>query len=425
MSSVSTLGMALYNGWKMTLVVLAGLPVIALANRIQQNEADATVEPEGIEALMKTSFKKMETISSLGLENKFTKQYKDAIFEKYKHALKKALASGFAFALGQAMVFFIYAGALRFGCYLISINDMTPIQVLGVLMTVLFGSSATSSTRAPTRASEDNDDSLNRLFNDTVTDVEDLAGDKMEEVKGNLNFEHVELPHPLHKGPPLMSQLNIKVSGGQTLAIVPLDEGTLNPFELLVERFYDPAKGGLFLDGTNLQSLDLSWLRSQIAVVSHRCFMPHYSIADNIAYGNDNRAWALTRREIEDAAYSAHAHEFILELSKGYDTVCEEDEVVISESQKLRIVIARAIIRGSPIVVLEELLQEEEAVNEATSIICRNKTCLIFTRRQQTVEAADQIVLLYRGRILEQGTPQELRGLGRLYHLLTYLETGD
>ena len=71
-----------------------------------------------------------------------------------------------------------------------------------------------------------------------------------------------------------------------------------------------------FLDGTNLQSLDLSWLRSQIAVVSHRCFMPHYSIADNIAYGNDHRAWALTRREIEDAAYSAHAHEFILELRK-------------------------------------------------------------------------------------------------------------
>lgn len=64
-------------------------------------------------------------------------------------------------------------------------------------------------------------------------------------MKGNLNFEHVELPDPLHKRPPLMSQLNIKVSGGQTLAIVPLDEGTLNPFELLVERFYDPAKGGL------------------------------------------------------------------------------------------------------------------------------------------------------------------------------------
>lgn len=64
-------------------------------------------------------------------------------------------------------------------------------------------------------------------------------------MKGNLNFEHVELPDPLQKGPPLMSQLNIKVSGGQTLAIVPLDEGTLNPFELLVERFYDPAKGGL------------------------------------------------------------------------------------------------------------------------------------------------------------------------------------
>lgn len=64
-------------------------------------------------------------------------------------------------------------------------------------------------------------------------------------MKGNLNFEHVELPDPLHKGLPLMSQLNIKVSGGQTLAIVPLDEGTLNPFELLVERFYDPAKGGL------------------------------------------------------------------------------------------------------------------------------------------------------------------------------------
>ncbi|XP_068746522.1 ATP-dependent translocase ABCB1-like [Montipora capricornis] len=418
--------MALYNGWKMTLVVLAGLPVIALANRIQQNDTDATVEPEGVEALMKTSFKKMETISSLGLENKFAKQYKEAIFEKYKNALKKILASGFAFALGQAMVFFIYAGALRFGCYLISIEDMTPIQVLGVLMTILFGSYATSSTRAPTHASEDTGDTLNRLFDDQATDIKDHIGDKMGEVKGALDFEHVELPDPLHKGPPLLSQLNIKVSGGQTLAIVQLDDDKLNPLELLVERFYDPAKGALFLDRSDLRDLDLSWLRSQLAVVSHRCFMPHYSIADNISYGNDNGACAVTRQEIVDAAYSAYAHDFIMQLSKGYDTVPGEDEVVLSMSQKLRIVIARAIIRRSPIIVLEELEQKaEKAVNDAISILCRNKTCLTFTRRRRTVETADQIILLYRGRILEQGTPRELQELRRLYHLLTTLETVD
>ncbi|XP_073235197.1 ATP-dependent translocase ABCB1-like [Porites lutea] len=424
-SSVSTLGMALYNGWKMTLVVLAGLPIIGVANRIQHNEIDATVEPEGVEALMKTSFKKLETISALGVENKFAKKYKDAIFEQYKRTLKKIIASGFAFALGQAMVFFIYAGALRFGCYLITIGDMTPIQVLGVLMTVLFGSYATASSRAPTHASENNEDSLNRLLDDQATEVKNLVGDKLNDVKGSLDFKNVEFPDPLVQGKPLLSQLNAKMSEGQTLALVPLDNETLNPLELLVERFFEPTRGALFLDGTDIRGLDLSWLRAQYAVVSHRCFLPQYSIAENISYGNEKRACAVTRREIEDAAYSAYAHEFIMELPKGYDTVPDEDQISLNESQKMRIVIARAIIRGSPIIVLDELEEESQAVNDATHILCRNRTCLILTRHRQTIEAADHIALMYRGRVIEQGTLEELQNQGRLYHLLTSLQDLD
>ncbi|CAH3182650.1 unnamed protein product [Porites lobata] len=424
-SSVSTLGMALYNGWKMTLVVLAGLPIIGVANRIQQNEIDATVEPEGVEALMKTSFKKLETISALGVENKFAKKYKDAIFEQYKRTLKKIIASGFAFALGQAMVFFIYAGALRFGCYLITIGDMTPIQVLGVLMTVLFGSYATASSRAPTHAPENNEDSLNRLLDDQATEVKDLVGDKLNDVKGSLDFKNVEFPDPLVQGKSLLSHLNAKVSEGQTLALVPLDNETLNPLELLVERFFAPTRGTLFLDGTDIQGLDLSWLRAQYAVVSHRCFLPQYSIAENISYGNEKRAFAVTRREIEDAAYSAYAHEFIMELPKGYDTLPDEDQISLNESQKMRIVIARAIIRGPPIIVLDELEEESQAVNDATHILCRNRTCLILTRHRQTIEAADHIALMYRGRVIEQGTLEDLQNQGRLYNLLTSLQDVD
>ncbi|KAJ7390051.1 Multidrug resistance protein 1 [Desmophyllum pertusum] len=192
------------------------------------------------------------------------------------------------------MVFVIYAGALRFGCYLISIGDMAAIEVLGVLMTVLFGSYATSSTRAPSHASENTDDSMNRLFEDDATNVQNHTGDKLDEVEGSLEFKHVELPDPLHKGAPLLSQLNVKVSGGQKLAIVPLDNEKMNPFELLLERFFDPVNGTLLLDGVGLRSLDLSWLRSHHAVVSHRSFLPHCSIAENIAYGDNSRV--VTRR---------------------------------------------------------------------------------------------------------------------------------
>ncbi|XP_022791527.1 multidrug resistance protein 1-like [Stylophora pistillata] len=422
-SSISTLGMALYNGWKMTLVVLAGLPIIGLANRIQQNEA-VTVEPEGVEALMKTSFKKMETISALGMENKFAKKYKDAIFEKYKQALKKIIASGFAFALGQAMVFFIYAGALRFGCYLISIGDMAAIEVLGVLMTVLFGSYATSSTRAPSHAHEENEDSVNRLFDDEKPNVQDHIGDhKLDEVEGNLEFKHVELPDPLHNGTPLLSQMNVKVRKGQKLAIVLLDSEKVNPFELLLERFFDPVAGTLLLDGADIRNLDLSWLRSHHAVVSHRCFLSHYSIADNIAYGDNRRR--VTQTEIEDAAYSAYAHEFIGDLPKSYETIPDEDQIKLSDSQKLRIVIARAIIRGSPLIILDQLEEEDQAVTDATDILFRNRTCLILTRQRQTIETADHIILMYHGRILEQGSLNELLAQRRLFYLLTNLADAD
>jgi subfamily B ATP-binding cassette protein MsbA len=203
---------------------------------------------------------------------------------------------------------------------------------------------------------------------------------------------------------------------GQKIALVgPSGAGKSTLFNLLL-RFYDPESGKIEIDGHDIRYATLKSLRSNFALVTQEPILFDESVADNIALGRPG----ASRDEIEAAAASAAADQFIRELPAGYDTRIGEGGLKLSGGQKQRIAIARAMLRNAPILLLDEATsaldtESERQVHDALTRLMKDRTTIIIAHRLSTVQDADRIYVLDRGRIVESGTHQALMASGGLY----------
>jgi ABC-type multidrug transport system fused ATPase/permease subunit len=203
--------------------------------------------------------------------------------------------------------------------------------------------------------------------------------------------------------------VSLEVPKGKSIAIVGHNGSGKTTLLALLPRFYDPQQGRILIDGVDTRSVTLRSLRTQISIVTQDSVIFPGTIADNIAYGNP----LATREEITSAARRAFAHEFILEKPQGYDTLLGELGGQLSGGQKQRICIARAILRKSPILVLDEATSQVDAHNEeliqrAIEGVMRERTTFVIAHRFSTIRSADEIVVMDRGRIVGQGRHEEL-----------------
>ena len=215
---------------------------------------------------------------------------------------------------------------------------------------------------------------------------------------------------------PALRELSFTLRAGETLGLVGHSGAGKSTVVWLFLRFFDPQQGRITLGGHDLRDIPLELLRSHIAVVTQDTYLFHGTVADNLRMGNPD----ATPQEMEDAARSANAHEFILSLPQGYDTIVGERGARLSGGQRQRIAIARALLKDAPIIVLDEALSSVDASNEAVireamDRLMEGRTTLVIAHRLSSVINADRILVLNDGRLAEEGGHEALVAAGGLY----------
>jgi subfamily B ATP-binding cassette protein MsbA len=238
-------------------------------------------------------------------------------------------------------------------------------------------------------------------------DDQEVRRDELPALQDALNFEHVDFEYD--SGTPVLRGIDLRVGAGEVVALVGPSGAGKSTLVDLVPRFHEPTRGRVTVDGVDLREFDLAALRRQIGVVSQEVILFHDTVASNIAFG----AGSVDAARIEDAARTANAHDFIMAMTKGYDTVIGERGLQLSGGQRQRLAIARAVLKNPPFLILDEATsaldtESERMVQEAMERLMRGRTTLVIAHRLSTVTNANCIVVMQEGRIVERGTHAEL-----------------
>ena len=260
---------------------------------------------------------------------------------------------------------------------------------------------------------------------DTLPEIQDdFDAKELPVVKGQVEFENVMFEY--RSGEPALCNLSIKVPPGQVLAIVGPSGAGKSTIANLLPRFYDPQQGRIKIDGRDIRHVTVRSLREQIAMVPQDTILFSASIYENILYGRLDASAA----EVTAAAYSANAHDFILQMPLGYDTQIGERGCQLSGGQRQRIAIARAILKDPRILILDEATsaldaESERVVQDALDKLMVGRTTFMVAHRLSTIQRADKILVMDKGRLVECGNHTELLAAGGLYCKLYSLQTDE
>lgn len=243
-------------------------------------------------------------------------------------------------------------------------------------------------------------------------------------VKGNVQINHITFAYNPHQS--VLKDLSMQIPAGANIGIVGATGSGKSTLAKLLLRFYEPQQGEILIDGNDIRDLNLRDLRRCIGWVSQDVFLFHGSVAENIAYGS----FEADEQQITQAAKLAEAHEFILQLPQGYDTIVGERGQKLSGGQRQRLAIARAVLKDPPILILDEATsavdnETEAAIQKSLMVITQNRTTIAIAHRLSTIRHSDRIYVMDQGEIVEQGTHEELLALRGIYAALWSIQTGD
>ncbi|KAL6698785.1 P-loop containing nucleoside triphosphate hydrolase protein [Trichoderma pleuroticola] len=428
---------AFANYWKLTLI-LASVIIAIILNGVMFSSYMLRNGTQSITSSALGGGLADEVLSSVRTAVAFGAQ--DRLSNQYDEHLKKAeyfgfrLKSAVGVMLGGIMFLLYMSYALAFwqGSAFVLRGDLSLNSVLIVMMTVIMGAFNMTSIAPNFQAFISAVSAASKIF-DTIDRVSPInsaseEGETIDEVEGNIRLENVKHIYPSRPGAVVMGDVTLDIPAGKTTALVGASGSGKSTIVGLIERFYNPVGGTLYLDGHDISKLNLHWLRRQISLVSQEPTLFGTSIFENIRYGLvgtefENESEEKQREMVIAAAKKSNAHDFVSALSEGYETNVGDRGFLLSGGQKQRIAIARAIVSDPKILLLDEATsaldtKSEGIVQAALEAASAGRTTIVIAHRLSTIKDAHNIVVMSQGRIIEQGTHDELVEKGAAYHKL-------
>ncbi len=400
-------------------IILLGRRVRALSRENQDHIAASSGNAS--EALLS-----VQTVQAFTHEAPSRRLFGDLTERSFDAARKRIGVRAIMTVIVIFLVFIGIVGVLWIGARDVRAEVMTAgelVQFLIYAIMVAGGVAALSEIWGEVQRAAGATERLVELLNTDDSVQDPVHAVAMPDVKGQVSFDGVTFHYPARPEIAALSDVSLEVSPGETVALVgPSGAGKTTIIQLLL-RFYDPDTGAIRIDGRDLTEVSRAEFRRAIALVPQDPVIFAASARENIRFGRPG----ATDSEVEQAAKSAAAHDFLTALPQGYDTFVGERGVMLSGGQKQRIAIARAILRDAPILLLDEATsaldaESEAAVQNAVEALSEGRTTLVVAHRLATVKKADRIIVFEAGRIVATGTHDSLVAEGGLYARLAQLQ---
>jgi ATP-binding cassette, subfamily B, bacterial len=408
-------------------IVFVVVPIVWFGRRLRAVSRKSQDRVAEVGSLVSEVLAATRIVQAFNQERREAARFAAAVERTFDTAKRRIMIRSVMTAVVMLLIFgaitlLMWRGALGVAAGTISGGTIAAFVITGGLVAGAFGSLSEvygDLVRGAGAASR-----LNELLNEKPA----IASPRRPVVlpdppRGKLAFENVTFRYPTRLETAALRGFSLTVEPGETVAIVgPSGAGKSTLFQL-AERFYDPQVGAIKLDGVPLTAADPVEIRRRFALVPQEGVLFAASARDNLRYGN----WDASDEQIWEAARAANAEEFLRELPEGLDTYLGDDGARLSGGQRQRVAIARAVLRDAPILLLDEATsaldaESERVVQEALERLMQGRTTLVIAHRLATVRAADRIVVMERGGIVEQGTHEALVAGGGLYSRLAALQ---
>jgi subfamily B ATP-binding cassette protein MsbA len=430
---LAMLGVILYQNWKLaaiSLVVipLSGLTMARVGKRLKRLATSGQEQMGDMASTLQETFAGIRVVKAFGREEAEAERFK----ARNQSFLSTTLKSNQVWALGHSHMEIIgvigVATIIWYGGYLVIHEVMTPGAFFSFMAAMFMAYTPIKKLSGANNLIQQALAAAERVF-----DVLDLATEQSQNrgsvplagIHRAITFQGVSLQYE-NQTVPALSDVDLTIKPGEVVALVGSSGSGKTTLVSLLPRFYEPTAGGIFLDDIPLTSYELQSLRAHIGIVAQEIVLFDDTVRSNIAFGRIGAGQA----DVEQAAKSAYAHDFILRLPGGYDTIIGERGLKLSGGERQRLAIARAILRDPPLLILDEATsaldtESERIVQLALANLMKNRTTLVIAHRLSTIQNADRIIVLDRGAIVEMGSHDELLRRGGAYHRLHAMQFQD